>query len=199
MGLTDRAARALTDPRRKASCRHSLKTILRQRVYAFALGYEDPNDHDELRSDPLPHTAMDADEQLSGASTLCRFEQGRGRARRVIVKAQHSLRGANPRYIVTSLKGAPPRPNRSPDKCAATPLPVRANPPGDALAPCPPFAAASGEYRAKIDPRTPETNSNGGSVHALSRQCLGRPGRPRNPERPGNARRRSGDGHEPGV
>ena len=52
-GLTDRAAQALTDPRRKASCRHSLKTMLRQRVHALALGCEDLNDHDELRSDPV--------------------------------------------------------------------------------------------------------------------------------------------------
>ena len=50
-GLTDRAARSLTDTRRKASCRHSLLTMVRQRVYALALGYEDPDDHDELRSD----------------------------------------------------------------------------------------------------------------------------------------------------
>ena len=52
LGLTERAAQALTDPRRKASCRHSLLSMVRQRVYALALGYEDLNDHDELRSDP---------------------------------------------------------------------------------------------------------------------------------------------------
>ena len=51
LGLTGRAAQALTDPRRKASCRHSLPTLVRQRVYALALGYEDLNDHDELRLD----------------------------------------------------------------------------------------------------------------------------------------------------
>ena len=31
----------------------------------------------------------------------------RRRSRRVIVKAEHAVRGANPRYVVTSLKGAP--------------------------------------------------------------------------------------------
>lgn len=80
LGLTDRAAHALTDTRRKASCRYSLLTMVRQRVYALALGYEDLNDHDELRSDPALQTAVDADETLAGASTLCRFEQGMGRA-----------------------------------------------------------------------------------------------------------------------
>ena len=79
LGLTDRAAKALTDTRRKASCRHSLLTMVRQRVYALALGYEDLNDHDELRSDPALQTAVDAGEPLAGASTLCRFEQGMGR------------------------------------------------------------------------------------------------------------------------
>ena len=66
-GLTDRAARSLTDTRRKASCRHSLLTMVRQRVYALALGYEDPDDHDELRLDPALQTAVDVDEPLAGA------------------------------------------------------------------------------------------------------------------------------------
>ena len=83
LGLTDRVTRALTDPRRKASCRHSLRTMVRQRVYALALGYEDLNDHDELRSDPALQTAVDADEPLAGASTLCRLENRMGRAEAV--------------------------------------------------------------------------------------------------------------------
>ena len=83
LGLTDRAAQALTDPRRKASCRHSLRTMFRQRVYALALGYEDLNDHDELRSDPALQTAVDAEEALASASTLCRLENRMGRAEAV--------------------------------------------------------------------------------------------------------------------
>ena len=79
LGLTNRAARSLTDTRRKASCRHSLLTMVRQRVYALALGYEDLNDHDKLRADPALQTAVDADEPLATASTLCRLEQGMGR------------------------------------------------------------------------------------------------------------------------
>ncbi|MYA67217.1 MAG: IS1380 family transposase [Gammaproteobacteria bacterium] len=79
LGLTDSAARALGGPRRQASCLHSLPTMVRQRVYALALGYEDLNDHDELRSDPALQTAVGADAVLAGASTLCRFERRMGR------------------------------------------------------------------------------------------------------------------------
>lgn len=79
LGLTGQAAATLTDPRRRASCRHTLVSMVRQRVYALALGYEDLNDHDELRSDPALQTAVGADAPLAGASTLCRFEQRMGR------------------------------------------------------------------------------------------------------------------------
>ena len=50
--LLPRVARCFADTRRKASCAHSVENMLRQRVYALALGYEDLNDHDELRHDP---------------------------------------------------------------------------------------------------------------------------------------------------
>ena len=60
LGLTEQAARVLDDPRRKASCRHSARSMLRQRVFGLALGYEDLNDHDELRSDPALQTAVGA-------------------------------------------------------------------------------------------------------------------------------------------
>ena len=49
--------------------------MVRQLVHAVALGYEDLNDHDALRDDPLVQTACDRDESLASSSTLCRFEQ----------------------------------------------------------------------------------------------------------------------------
>ncbi len=79
LGLTGKAATAPADPRRRASCRHTPVSMVRQRVCALALGYEDLNDHDELRSDPALQTAVGADAPLAGASTLCRFEQRMGR------------------------------------------------------------------------------------------------------------------------
>ncbi len=38
LGLSDAITQALTDPRRAASCDHDLKGLLRQRLYAIALG-----------------------------------------------------------------------------------------------------------------------------------------------------------------
>ena len=49
--------------------------MVRQRVHAVALGYEDLNDHDALRDDPVVQTACERDESLASSSTLCRFEQ----------------------------------------------------------------------------------------------------------------------------
>lgn len=72
--LLPRVARCFTDARRKASCAHSVENLLRQRVYALALGYEDLNDHDELRHDPALQTAVGRDVDMASASTLCRFE-----------------------------------------------------------------------------------------------------------------------------
>ena len=73
-GLLRQAARGFTDQRRAASCLHRVEALLRQRVYALALGYEDLNDHDELRNDPAIQTAVGRDVELASASTLCRFE-----------------------------------------------------------------------------------------------------------------------------
>ena len=72
--LTHRLSRCFTDTRRKASCNHSITTMLRQRVYGLALGYEDLNDHNLLRHDPALQTVIGQDESMASASTLCRFE-----------------------------------------------------------------------------------------------------------------------------
>jgi len=74
LGLTQKAARCFSDARRKASCAHSIEAMLRQRVFALALGYEDLNDHDALRHDPALQTAVGRDVDMASASTLCRFE-----------------------------------------------------------------------------------------------------------------------------
>ena len=74
VGLSDAIAAALPDPRRQASCDHDGTGLLRQRLYAIALGYEDLNDHQALRQDVALQTAVDRDQSLASASTLCRFE-----------------------------------------------------------------------------------------------------------------------------
>ena len=73
-GLSDSIARPLSDPRRQASCDHDVPGLVRQRLYAIALGYEDLNDHDGLRQDVALQTAVERDQWLASASTLCRFE-----------------------------------------------------------------------------------------------------------------------------
>ncbi len=74
VGLSEAIAQALTDSRRAASCNHDLKSLLRQRLYAIALGYEDLNDHDGLRQDVALQTAVERDQVLASSATLCRFE-----------------------------------------------------------------------------------------------------------------------------
>jgi hypothetical protein len=77
-GLTEAMAKALDDPRDPSRVIHELRTLLRQRIFSIAMGYEDTNDSTTLRSDPalkvssgrLPETSGD----LASQPTLCRFE-----------------------------------------------------------------------------------------------------------------------------
>ena len=74
IGLTKRLGEVLPDPRDPDRITHSLDTLLKQRIYGLALGYEDLNDHDALRHDPLWQTAAEREEALSSSATLCRWE-----------------------------------------------------------------------------------------------------------------------------
>ena len=78
--LTEAVAQALGDRRRRASCRHDVGSLLKQRIYGFPLGYEDLNDHQTLREDAGLQTAVERGEPLASSSTLCRFENRAGRA-----------------------------------------------------------------------------------------------------------------------
>ena len=51
--LTERFAACFDDTRRQHLIEHEVVTLLAQRVFGIALGYEDLNDHDELRHDPM--------------------------------------------------------------------------------------------------------------------------------------------------
>lgn len=65
------------DHRNPLLVEHSVRTLIGQRVMGLALGYEDLNDHDHLRHDPLIATLVDkADptQPLAGKSTLNRLE-----------------------------------------------------------------------------------------------------------------------------
>ncbi len=88
LGLTASIARLLDDPRRQASCEHTVLSMLRQRVYGLAAGYEDLNDHDSLRHDQAWQTAVERDEPGASSPTLCRLEN---RAERQTAVAIHEV------------------------------------------------------------------------------------------------------------
>src|ERR1035438_1599494 len=51
--MVDRLASCFVDRRSQAHIEHSVATLVGQRIFAIALGYEDLNDHETLRYDPL--------------------------------------------------------------------------------------------------------------------------------------------------
>ncbi|MGB8985655.1 MAG: IS1380 family transposase [Candidatus Sulfotelmatobacter sp.] len=72
---TARMARCLFDP--KPSREQSLLSMLRQRLFGILAGYEDCNDHDTLRDDPVFKLIADRlpqDKALASQPTLSRFE-----------------------------------------------------------------------------------------------------------------------------
>ncbi len=81
IGLFDRVAACFSDQRNPGLVVHSLRTMLSQRITAIALGYEDIDDHDTLRHDPLLGLLGDGlapkrrdCATLAGKSTLNRLE-----------------------------------------------------------------------------------------------------------------------------
>jgi hypothetical protein len=52
MNLLARFSRCFQDRRNPVFVQHGLQEMLAQRVYGLALGYEDLNDHEQLRNDP---------------------------------------------------------------------------------------------------------------------------------------------------
>ena len=130
---------------------HTVEQLIAQRIYALALGYEDLNDHDQLRNDPLLAVlagkddptgdarprARDKGNALAGKSTLNRLEltpvgaDSKSRYKKIVFehskaarvfkdftyqtldswsclrgvvgKAEHLDKGANPRFVITSL------------------------------------------------------------------------------------------------
>src|SRR3974390_540672 len=96
LGATDRAIRLIErfaacfiDRRRPELIEHLVATLVGQRVFGIALGYEDINDHDELRHDPMMAVlagklkAVREDcAPVAGKSTLNRLELSRDRVTR---------------------------------------------------------------------------------------------------------------------
>ncbi len=84
LGLTWRLTSAIRDRRQPGKVAHSLRDLLRQRVFGLACGYADCNDAARLIDDPIHKLLLDRD-PLDGAGlgsqpTLSRFENAVGRA-----------------------------------------------------------------------------------------------------------------------
>ncbi len=75
--LVERLAACFSDGRDPDRIEHTIAEMLSQRIYGLALGYEDLNDHEQLRNDPLLGVLSgkrDLSEPLAGKSTLNRLE-----------------------------------------------------------------------------------------------------------------------------
>jgi len=105
VGIIRSFAACFTDHRDASRIEHTVEELVAQRVYGLALGYEDLNDHDELRHDPMMAVLVGKEEPkgtdrrrsrdhgkaLAGKSTLNRLEltpaelEGEGRYKRIVL------------------------------------------------------------------------------------------------------------------
>lgn len=86
IGILHQFAACFSDYRNADLIEHTVQELVAQRVYGLALGYEDLNDHEELRNDPLLAVLVEksdpSQEILAGKSTLNRLELTRETASR---------------------------------------------------------------------------------------------------------------------
>src|SRR5208283_2188729 len=96
LGLTQCLAQCFRDSRQQVYLDHSVRQLLAQRLYGLAMGYEDLNDHERLRLDPLLAAACEKRDPLgqdrfnpahrgvalAGASTLNRLELSNNKSTR---------------------------------------------------------------------------------------------------------------------
>ena len=78
IGLIDAINDAIPDPRDPLMTVHKQRTMLTQRIFSIALGYEDLNDQQTMRTDAALQVASgvapEEDEPMASPSTLCRLE-----------------------------------------------------------------------------------------------------------------------------
>lgn len=113
LGLTKRLAAALPDTR-SGPVVHSMLDLVRSRVFAIAQGYEDCNDFDALRNEPLfmaVNNRLAGDAPLPSQPTLSRFENSLGledlvAGRDVLLEhfiARHRREGTRPRELTLDM------------------------------------------------------------------------------------------------
>jgi len=111
IGLTEQFAAALTDLRYQPSVMHSLREMVRMRIFGILADYPDQNDHDVLRSDPvfkLIAGRSPKDNDLASQPTLSRFEnaidvKSLGRLQEVLVDQFIASFDKRPRRITLDI------------------------------------------------------------------------------------------------
>jgi hypothetical protein len=119
IGLSRQVAACFRDTRSQEDIEHSLETLIAQRVHGIALGYEDLNDHDALRHDPvlgLLSGKLEARRSncavLAGKSTLNRLEhapKADGERYHKIGVDEDAMKGLFVSLFIQSRKKAPRR------------------------------------------------------------------------------------------
>lgn len=84
LGISERLAGCVDDPRQPGKVRHAMLDLLRQRMFGVACGYPDGNDAARLAEDPIHKLLLERDpiagEPLASQPTLSRFENTPRRA-----------------------------------------------------------------------------------------------------------------------
>ena len=131
--LLPRFAQCFLDGRNPERIQHTVQEMVSQRVYALALGYEDLNDHEQLRQDPVLKLLAgkeDLEQALAGKSTLNRLELSAGTPDRY--KKITFWSGSSCRQISSSCAGVnaafctgrAPRARATPSRIARAPGPT---------------------------------------------------------------------------
>ena len=84
LGLSGRLAACLSDRRQEGKIEHTIRDLLRQRIFGIACGYADGNDAARVGNDPIHKLLLDRDAitgaMLASQPTLSRFENAARRA-----------------------------------------------------------------------------------------------------------------------
>lgn len=78
IGLIDRLSACLQDNRHQSYVKHSVDSMLRQRVMQIAAGYEDANDCNALKADGIMRVCANDQQTLAAQPTMSRFENQAG-------------------------------------------------------------------------------------------------------------------------
>lgn len=74
VGVINKVAAVIHDKRHPGYVKHQIVELLTQRVFQIVAGYEDANDSNTLKDDPVLKIACQKDEVLASQPTMCRFE-----------------------------------------------------------------------------------------------------------------------------